>query len=130
MPGRKSSLLDIFYSTIPDKADGIENVSNLLSEHDRVKLNLHTNEVRIKPQSDIERDYSQITYDNLINLLDENKNVKIQFIFQSQDPKFITETYIDEMNKAVKSLMTLTKVQKMKHQTKYWTKVLESQKSR
>lgn len=50
MPGRKLSLLDLFYSTKPDKTDGISNVTNLLSKHDGVTLNLDNKETRAKPQ--------------------------------------------------------------------------------
>ena len=50
MPGRKLSLLDLFYSTKPDKTDVISNVTNLLSKHDGVTLNVHNKETRAKPQ--------------------------------------------------------------------------------
>ena len=46
--------------------------------------------------------YKDVTYGNLLELLDENKNPNIQAIFQSQDPNFIAETYIKEIKDAVR----------------------------
>lgn len=66
MPGRKLSLLDLFYSTKPDKTDGISNVTNLLSKHDGVTLNLDNKETRAKPQWN----YKDVNYSNLMELLD------------------------------------------------------------
>ena len=34
MPGKKSSLLDLYYANCPNLIDGVANVLNLLSEHD------------------------------------------------------------------------------------------------
>ena len=70
MPGRKLSLLDLFYSTKPDKTDGISNVTNLLSKHDGVTLNLDNKETRAKPQFEVRRNYKDVNYSNLMELLD------------------------------------------------------------
>lgn len=48
-PGKRSSLLDLFYTTDPNNIDGVENTVNTLSEHDAMKINLHTNENHTKP---------------------------------------------------------------------------------
>ena len=37
MPGKSPSLLDIFYADCPNQIDCVQNVTNLLSEHDAVK---------------------------------------------------------------------------------------------
>ena len=70
MPGRKLSLLDLFYSTKPDKTDGISNVTNLLSKHDGVTLNVHNKETCAKPQFEVRRNYKDVNYSNLMELLD------------------------------------------------------------
>ena len=70
MPGRKLSLLDLFYSTKPDKTDGISNVTNLLSKHDGVTLNLHNKETHAKLQFEVRRNYKDVNYSNLMELLD------------------------------------------------------------
>ena len=53
MPGKRSSLLDLYYCTTPDKVSGISNVTNLLLEHDGVTLNLHTKILRHRPQFEV-----------------------------------------------------------------------------
>ena len=42
MPGKKPSLLDIFYTNCPDLIDGVANVTNTLSGNEGVKLQIHT----------------------------------------------------------------------------------------
>ena len=42
MTGKRSSLTYLYYCTKPEMVSGINNVTNLLSEHDGVTLNLHT----------------------------------------------------------------------------------------
>ena len=128
MPGCKSSLLDLFYVSKPELAENISNDTNITSEHDRVIFNHHTKEVRSNPQFEVVRSYTNVTYDNLIGLLDENKNTKIQEMFNSQDPNLICDTYLAEMNKASKQLVRIKRVQKCKYQTKFWTKRLEAQR--
>ena len=120
MPGRKLSLLDLFYSTKPDKTDGISNVTNLLSKHDGVTLNLDNKETRAKPQWN----YKDVNYSNLMELLDENHNVRIQKMFQTQDPDIITELFTEEMNKVAKKVIEIQKIQKRSIKQsigiKYW----------
>ena len=56
----------------------VDNVTNLLSEHDRVTLNLNTKESRMKPQFEERRNYQEVTYSNLMNELDERKILKFK----------------------------------------------------
>jgi len=72
--GEKSSLLDLIYLTVPQTTDGVVNTPNVLSEHDCVKIDLHTKEQLVKPQFSVQRIYKNLTYNNLINLLDEDQN--------------------------------------------------------
>ena len=58
--------------------------------------------------------------------MDENRNVNVQSIFASQDPEFIAETLLEELNKAIKSLVVIKKNQAKKHQSVYWNRKLES----
>ena len=108
----------------------VDNVTNLLSKHDGVTLNLHTKETRIKPQFEERRNYQEVTYSNLMNELDENKNTKIQEMFQTTDTEEISEIYLEEMNKAVKKYLKITKIQKRKYQEKYWNKNLEAERQK
>ena len=57
MPGKKPSLLDLYYTNCPNLIDGVANVLNLLSEHDGVIINLHTQEKLLKTQFDTIRKY-------------------------------------------------------------------------
>ena len=93
-----------------------------------MKINLHTNENHTKPQFNTKRIYKNITYNSLITLLDENKNRKIQSIFNSEHPEYIADTLLKELNKAVNKLLIKKKTQKKKHETVYRTKLLESQR--
>ena len=77
MPGKRPSLLDLYYTTKPQMISGVENVTNMLSEHDGVKLNLHTKNLRVRPQFDVVRNYKNVNYQNLMEELDENRNTKI-----------------------------------------------------
>ena len=122
MAGRKLSLLDLFYSTKPDKTDGISNVTNLLSKHDGVTLN--NKETCAEPQFEVRRNYKDVNYSNLMELLDENHNVRIQKMFQTQDPDIITELFTEEMNKVAKKVIKIQKIQKRSIKQsigiKYW----------
>ena len=109
---------------------GVENVKNMLSEHDGVKINLHTKNLRVKPQFDIIRNYKNVNYRNLMEELDENRNIKIQEMFQSNDPEVATEIYITEMNKAVNKFLIIKKIQRNKFTTKYMNKKLHADKKR
>merc|ERR1711954_440506 len=73
MPGRRSSLLDLFYSSKPELITNIENTTNLLSKHDGVSLHINTKEAQLKPQYEIRRNYTNVTSDKLLELLDKNK---------------------------------------------------------
>lgn len=55
IPGKRSNLLDLYYCTKPDNVSGINNVTNLLSGHDAVMLNLHTKTIRNNPQFEVIR---------------------------------------------------------------------------
>ena len=61
-----------------------------------------------------------------MTLLDENVNEHIQSIFHSDDPDYIAATYLEELNKAVKSLVEVKKVRKKTYKTPYWNKSLEA----
>ena len=130
MPGRRSSLLDLFYSSKPELISNIENTTNLLSEHDGVSLNINTKEAQLKPQYEIRRSYKNVTSSNLLELLDENRNTEIQSIFNTNDPNIATQKFNDELNKAAKKLIIINKIQKKRHQCRYWIKFLEAQKRR
>ena len=69
MPGKRSSLLDLFYCTKPELVSNVDNTTNLLSEHDGVNLHIHTKEPEIKPQIEVRRDYRNVNSSNLLNLL-------------------------------------------------------------
>ena len=62
--------------------------------------------------------------------LDENRNVNIQKMFQSNDPEEITEIYNTEMNKAVNKFLIVKKVQKTKFEAKFMNKKLVADKKR
>merc|ERR1712081_94437 len=63
-----------------------------------------------------------------MTLLDENQNHKIQSIFYRQDPEYIADTLLGELNKAVNKLLIKKRTQKRNHETLYWNKLLESQR--
>merc|ERR1711954_552990 len=130
MPGRRSTLLDLFYCTKPELISNVENTTNLLSEHDRVNLHIHTKEAELKPQFEIRRSYNNVTSSNLLELLDENRNPEIQSLFNTNDPNLATEIFNDEVNKATKKLLMINKFQKKRHQCRYWNKFLEAQKKK
>ena len=59
-----------------------------------------------------------------MELLDENHNVRIQKMFQTQDPDIITELFTEEMNKVAKKVIKIQKIQKRSIKQsigiKYW----------
>merc|ERR1711954_623272 len=130
MPGKRSSLLDLFYCTKPELISNVENTTNLLSEHDGVNLHIHMKEPELKPQIEVRRDYRNITSSKLLDLLDENRNPEIQALFNTNDPNLATEIFNKEVNKATKKLLIINKFQKKRHQCRYWNKFLEAQKKK
>ena len=48
--GKKSSLLNLFYCTAPKTINGILNVSNILSEHDGVRITVDCKSKLCRPQ--------------------------------------------------------------------------------
>merc|ERR1711954_337870 len=90
--GKRSYLLDLFFSKVPGIIDGVQNIVNTLSEHDRVRINLHTSERLHKPQFSTKRIYKNVTHDRLIEILDKTRNRKIHSIFHNQDPNYIAST--------------------------------------
>merc|ERR1711954_542215 len=119
-----------FYCTKPELVSNVDNTTNLLSEHDGVNLHIHTKEPEIKPQIKVRRDYRNVTSSNLLNLLDENRNTKMQELFNTHDPNRATEIFNEEVNKATKKLLIINKFQKKRHQCRYWNKFLEAQKKK
>ena len=81
MVGKHSSLLDLYYCTAPEVINGVTNVTNILSEHDGIKLNIHTKEKHIKAQCIVKQIYTHLNYNNLMTLLDENMNTLFKSIF-------------------------------------------------
>ena len=130
MPGKRSSLLDLFYTTKPQMISGVANVTNILSEHDGVTLNLHTKNLKVKPQFEVVRNYKNVNYTNLMDELDENRNTNIQQMFQSDDPEIITEIYINEMNKAVNKHIIIKKIQRNKFTSKFMNKKLAADRKK
>ena len=127
-PGKRSSLLDIFFSNCPNLIDGVQNMVNTLSEHDGVRVNFHTSEIISKPLFTTRRIYKNVTHDKLLEILDEKRNSKIQSIFSSQDPDRIASTILEELNNALKNLMVIKKEQTKKHKTPFWNSRLEAQR--
>merc|ERR1711954_299442 len=130
MPGKRSSLLDLFYCTKPELISNVENTTNLLSEHDGINLHINTKEAQLKPQFETRRSYVNVTSSNLLELLDENRNPEIQSLFNTNDPNLATEIFDNEVNKATKKLLIINKFQKKRHQCRYWNKFLEAQKKK
>ena len=124
MPGKKLSLLDLYYTNCPNLIDGVANVLNLLSEHDGVVINLHTQEKLLKTQFDTIRKYDNVTYDGIVEPMDTDN--KIQELFLSHHPDEIAKILIAELNRIVKLLMTKVKYQRKSHKTKFWNKKLEA----
>ena len=129
-PGKRSSLLDLFFTNVPGIIDGIQNAVNTLSEHDGVRVNLHTSEILNKTQFTTRRIYTQVTHDRLLEILDESRNAKIQSIFSSQDPEYIASTLLEELNGALKNLMKIKKEQVRRYKTPYWNNKLEAQRKK
>ena len=73
--------------------------------------NIHTKEKHSRPQFFKRRIYTHVNYDRLSEQLNENKNTCIQSIFSSQCPDFIANVLLEEINKAVKNLVIIEKIQ-------------------
>ena len=124
MPGKKPLLLDLYYTNCPNLIDGVANVLNLLSEHDGVVINLHTQEKLLKTQFDTIRKYENLTYDKIVEKMDADN--KIQELFLAHHPDEIAKILITELNRIVKLLLTKVKYQRKAHKNKFWTKRLEA----
>ena len=94
MPGKRLCLLDLYYCTKPEMVSDINNVTNFLSEHDGVTLNLHTKIIRYRPQSEVIRNHNEVNNSNLMNEFDENKNTNIHEMVQSTNREIIAHNFI------------------------------------
>merc|ERR1711954_407544 len=75
MPGKSPSLLDIYYADCPNQIDCVKNVSNLLSEHDGVYMQIHTSEKVKKCQFKTMRKYEKVMYDTIIDEMDKTNKI-------------------------------------------------------
>ena len=71
-------------------------MTNITSEHNGVVFNHYTKEIKTKPQLDVIRSYVEVNYGNLIELLDENKNTKIQEMFKLELYRPINNMHVVE----------------------------------
>ena len=98
MPGKRCSLIDLFYINAPGFIEGVTNICNLLSEHKGIKLNFHTQEKKLKPQFFIKCSYNKVTYDNLMSILEKNKkrgsSPYLQVMTQTSSQKYFWKKLI------------------------------------
>ena len=74
-PGRQRSLLDIYLMSHPFHVIKCNNVTNMLSEHDGVLLELNLSLEMRKAQFITTRDYRRMTWENMEPLVASNKDL-------------------------------------------------------
>ena len=103
MPGKPSSLLDIFFSNASQRIDGVENITNITSEHDGVKYNIHVKKCHKKTNFTL-RTTKNLTYMQIKPLLNENYN--LQHLFNYSCPNTIAQMLMNGLNTIANTLIT------------------------
>ena len=124
-PGRKSSLLDLFFTDKPHRVTKVENTVNILSEHEGVIMHFDCKAQMRQKQFFIKRDYRNLTWENIEN--DVNHNPDLQSLFSENDPEKITEKLLRGLNSVIKKHIKIKRVQITNNMCPYWnTNLAES----
>merc|ERR1712112_444009 len=75
-PGRKSSLLDLFYTDKPHRVTKIQNTVNILSEHEGVVMNFDCKAQMRQNQFFVKRDYCNLTWDRIEPDINNNHDLQ------------------------------------------------------
>ena len=107
--GQRSTLIDLFFSTAPDKCTNCQNVINLTSEHEGVRIDMNINKAVIKQQFAIVRNQRAL---NAHSLLEELKAVNY-FTEESklEDVTEITNAVKSKLNSIVTKLAPFKRIQ-------------------
>ena len=123
MPGKQSSLLDVFFSNVKNKIDGVKNVPNLCSEHKGVLINLHLNLKHKKPQFITLRCFNNLNFKNIEPLVKNDKD--LQSLFQFWDPETVSNMLLRGLNRVMAELAPIKKIQRRKHNLPFWDEELQ-----
>ena len=111
--GRRSSLLDIFYTNKPHRIKETKNIVNILSEHDGVRILLDC-KAKIKNEQFITtRSYRNFTWENVET--DINENHDLQEMFGETNPEIIAEKLLRGLNHVIKKHIVIKRVQLRKN---------------
>ena len=126
--GAGSSLLDIFFSNIPERVSNIENFVNTLSEHEGVKciVNMKTG-IRTNT-SFLLRNYRDCSFNILQPLVDVNHN--LQLLFSDLDPEVIANKLLNGLQEITDLTMKKKSVQTRARGVPYWSASLEDERKR
>ena len=102
-PGKRDSMLDLFILSHPHHCAKIANITNTLSEHAGVTIEVNLNLNTQKKQFITIRNNKNITWVNLEPLIDNND--KLNKVFSETDPDEVAENLLDGLNEVVKELL-------------------------
>ena len=107
--GKKSSLLDIFLTTCPNRNDGCHYVPNSLSEHEAVLVDLFTEDSQIKEQFYLKSNQENITWNKLEPMIAESS--LLNSLFSTNDTDVIANSILGETSKILDTLAPVKRVQ-------------------
>ena len=105
-PGRRRSLLDLYTVDNSHLITKTENVTNILSEHSGVTIDIILSLKTAKKQFLMMRNCKNVNQENLEPLIKNNEDLNT--LFNEEDPDTITEKLLRGLNNVLKELVPKT----------------------
>merc|ERR1711954_474193 len=126
--GCNLSLLDLFLSNIPERASGVRNFYNAMSEHEGVMCTLLTKTPIMPAKSMLLRDYRLATFEVMQPMVDASD--KLQSLFSDSDPEIIAQKLVNGIKEITDRVINKKRVQAKKRGYEYWNEELETERKK
>ena len=107
--GHRSSLLDLWLASSPDKCTNVKNIVNLSSEHEGVELKYRAEGIIIKAQFAVVKSTKNLNATNIIEELEKLNMFRDEL--EMTDPDEIAESLKTKLNTVSKKLVPSWKIQ-------------------
>ena len=121
-PGKKSSLLDLFYTDRPERVSNVQNVTNICSEHDGVSMTYDMKVCIRSPQFQVIRKYQNFVWTNVET--DIQTDADLQSLFSETSPDVIAAKLLRGLNRVIRKHVFIKRIQIKKSSCPYWNEQL------
>ena len=115
--GHRSSLLDHFLTTNPEKVDGVETLKNHIADHSAVKLQYHAEGLKENPKLMLIRDNTCATRETLMYLIENNHRLNQSLAIENANES--TNVIIEEYNAVINTAAPARVVQLRENNVPY-----------